>query len=379
MTLPKRPKEDLFKASKRHENIDASLIDKAVNESTRNRVTRPVKPEDSEPSIINAGYLSNSLPIKPIQGWVPATLTPQPGLKFIGFQSVLTPSEYSGISVVPFNPRKYESVTDVSAFFDEELYESIKGIGQNSKPAVARFVDGKIEIIEGSRRLYNAKKANANFFIQVFFDISDEQAEFLSYVENLGRGAIGVLAFSKFLLQSYERAIAKNPTTQIKEFAATWGIAADNATRCFNFARLPSFILDAASYKKDDLWTWRKATEMRQLYEAITLEDKGWSSNFISETELQTIIETAKSNPETKDSFISPTRFNKFLKSLALKINGDKPMVTNSNEVINVKEGGVECLAVRSRSGLQVKLNVSLKKAEQFTKELSRLIDKYTV
>lgn len=376
MKMPKPPKVSLFDISKNNSDVDPSAIDEVLKSSSENRVRRAK--EGVLHSSKACSYTPHDLPITSAFGWEAVTTTPRPDSKFYGFQTILTFSEYKDISVLAFNPRNFEATYDESALYDHELFASIKENNQNAKPVVARFNDGKIELIEGSRRLHNAKLAEANLFIQIYFDVSDKNAEYLTYVENHGRAAIGVLAFGKFLLESFNRAQKSQPDLRIKEFAQQWEMAPDNITRYLNFGRMPAYLRSAASYKKNDLWTWRKATKMRQMYEAITEKSKGGSDNYMRSDELRLRIECDKNNEAYAECFSGPTQFNKYLGSIAEEVNGKAQKKKEVNQVIQVKHKNLTCSASKTSKGLKVDMVVSLERADNFALELTELINRYT-
>jgi len=159
------------------------------------------------------------------------------------------------------NPRNFSGKNDVS-----DLKPLIIRTGGNSTAVDARLVDGRIEVIAGSRRRKACIETGLKLTCDVWDDVSDEEACLIAELENSGRSDIDFMGFCTYLVQRYEQLKLSNPDLTMERFGEFYNLTRQYMHEKLAIGRLPAWLKESAKVRVGADWSHRQAVKLTSAY-----------------------------------------------------------------------------------------------------------------
>jgi len=165
------------------------------------------------------------------------------------------------------NPRINSQEKDEVA----RLTTLIKDTKGNAVPAWGRQVNGKIEIIAGFRRRAACIQASEMLNVELFDDINEEEAYYLTELENSGRVDPDPVAMCLHYASRLDNANQIKRTMTVEDFARQQGISRQKMQSRISVGRLPKELFNVIG--KHTNWDYKNLDILRaEVREAITAE-----------------------------------------------------------------------------------------------------------
>lgn len=159
------------------------------------------------------------------------------------------------------NPRNYAPNKDIS-----DLRPLIKESGGNTQAVDGRLVNGKVEIIAGSRRRLVCIEEGLELTVDLYEDVSDEQAHYIAFTENQ-RKDVDVLSQACYLLARFEELKNQDSTLTVEIFANMHSMKLRNMQYYLSVAKLPLSIHAAANQREQ--WSLRQGIKLKDYYDKL--------------------------------------------------------------------------------------------------------------
>tara|TARA_Y100001951_G_scaffold104574_1_gene116619 strand:- start:2611 stop:3519 length:909 start_codon:yes stop_codon:yes gene_type:complete len=160
------------------------------------------------------------------------------------------------------NPRNFSPNKDIS-----DLRPLIKESGGNTQAVDARLVEGKIEIIAGSRRRQVCIEEGLDLTIDLYEEVSNEQAHYIAYTENV-RKDVDLLSQACYLRSRFNELKANDNTMTVEIFSNMHNMKPRNMHYYLAASNLPDSILSSANQR--DQWSLRMANKLKYYFDALT-------------------------------------------------------------------------------------------------------------
>lgn len=241
-------------------------------------------------------------------------------------------------SLFPDNPRNFAPKDDLA-----DLLPLIEKTGGNSTAVDGRLVQGKVEVIAGSRRRDACLLLELPLVVDLWDDVTHEMACCIADYENSGRKGVDRIADSCYLMHRFNTLKRSDPAFTIEKFAAMYNNKRRNMTTIFGIAKLPEWVRNCALARSE--WSIRQADTLRQYFEHV--------SSMYSEDELK-----ARLNFPVKKPSQALSMFKMLAKEGAGESEKDKAAYK-----INVGKGGAVTVKIETKLNQeqQTKLDEFLK------------------
>lgn len=163
-------------------------------------------------------------------------------------------------TLFPDNPRNFAPKDDLA-----DLIPLIKESGGNSTAVDGRLVQGKVEVIAGSRRRDACLLTELPLVVDLWDDVNHEMACCIADIENSGRKDVDVIADCCYLLHRFATLKQNDPTLSTDKFAAMYHNKRRNMFTIFGIARLPEWVRNCALARSE--WSIRQADTLKQYFE----------------------------------------------------------------------------------------------------------------
>lgn len=163
-------------------------------------------------------------------------------------------------TLFPDNPRNFAPKDDLA-----DLLPLIKESGGNSTAVDGRIVQGKVEVIAGSRRRDACLLTELPLVVDVWEDVGHEMACCIADIENSGRKDNDVIADCCYLLHRFNTLKQSDPSLSTEKFAAMYQNKRRNMVTIFGIARLPDWVRNCATVRSK--WSIRQADTLRQYFD----------------------------------------------------------------------------------------------------------------
>lgn len=157
------------------------------------------------------------------------------------------------------NPRNFGPKGDYS-----DLEDAIRESGGNTQAVDARIVNGKVQIIAGSRRRYCCMVLDLPLTADLWDDINDDVACYIAETENSERKDIDLLSDYNYLFNRFNKLKSQDDSMTVEQFAIRYKNKRRNMHNIFAIAKLPSWLKDCA--KNRSSWSQRQALTLESYY-----------------------------------------------------------------------------------------------------------------
>tara|TARA_B100002049_G_C16083964_1_gene378413 strand:- start:5297 stop:6361 length:1065 start_codon:yes stop_codon:yes gene_type:complete len=246
------------------------------------------------------------------------------------------------------NPRNFGK-KDVS-----DLVPLVKNTNGNIVAVLGRYkkdADGIVELIWGTRRHEACAEANKYLLVDIV-DVTDDEADALSFMENAGRKDITALAICRYFKHRFKTLKEEDETLTVGQFAAKYDKDRAQMNKQLSYGGLPDELEEKV--ENQESWTYRRLEQFNKAVNSL-----GYS-----------IVETAikKMGEAYKDA----EQFMRDFKKITEKLGGTvdekpKPKTYRLGEGRAVVDNKVN-------GGLHLKLDSSV--AEAVKDELQALLKK---
>lgn len=143
-----------------------------------------------------------------------------------------------------------------------QLQALIEQTGGNVVPAWARTLpDGTVQVIAGFRRRLACIQAGCMLLLDMFLDIDDDDAYFLTKLENSGRIDPDPVAMCQHYASRYDSKSIRDQGVTMEEFGKQNGISRQKMQSRVSVGRMPKEIFNLIGAHID--WTYKALDELR--------------------------------------------------------------------------------------------------------------------
>lgn len=162
------------------------------------------------------------------------------------------------------NPRNFSGKNDIS-----DLKPLIIRTGGNSTAVDARLVDGRIEVIAGSRRRQACLETGLKLTCDVWDEVSDEEACLIAELENSGRSDIDFMGFCSYLATRYELLKKATPDLTMERFGEFYNLTRQYMHEKIAIGRLPAWLKESAKIRTGADWSHRQGVKLASAYSEL--------------------------------------------------------------------------------------------------------------
>lgn len=161
------------------------------------------------------------------------------------------------------NTRNYESNHSLS----ESLLDSIRLNGGNAIPAEGRRLpDGTIEVLAGTQRRFACIQENVPLTIDVYADVSDDDAHYIAFIENHGRTDITFVAQCHYFRTRFDALVDDGET--IERFTSRYKLQKSTMKEYLSYGLIPSELTSKVA--KQELFSARNMKQLRSVWSDIS-------------------------------------------------------------------------------------------------------------
>ena len=156
------------------------------------------------------------------------------------------------------NPRNFGK-KDVS-----DLVPLVKNTNGNIVAVLGRYkknTDGIVELIWGTRRHEACSEANKYLLVDIV-DVTDEEADALSFMENAGRKDITALAICRYFNHRFNTLKEEDETLTVGQFAAKYDKDRAQMSKRLSYGGLPVELEEKV--ENQDSWTYRRLEQFNK-------------------------------------------------------------------------------------------------------------------
>lgn len=198
-----------------------------------------------------------------------------------------------------FDPETMQVNVDIS-----DLEPLIKESQGNAQAVDGRLVNGSIEIIAGLRRRQACMNPKYWLTVDLYYDVTDEQAVYIAETENEGRKERTFIGRCVYLAQRFVTLKETNFSLTVGSFADMYSCKQRMMQYYLRIGELPAWLI--GSVKNNKSWTARQAIDIQSKYsELITKHGEQRikelvAPRFPSAKGLLTALESLEQKPDDK-------------------------------------------------------------------------------